>query len=472
MNQESDTILLHRFLDRSDSEAFDEIVRRYSGLVYSACQRVLQNPHQAADAAQETFFQLFRHAGQITDTLAGWLHKVATRRALDIVRKEGRRNQRRHAYRDQPSSTSVGWEEISPLIDEALLELENPVRRIIVCHFLEKQTQADIAADMNISQATVSRRIDIGLQQLRRALEKRGIVISSMVLTTMMLDNSAIAVPMILVKELGKMSLIGQAQTGTVIGSGMAHSAGSIPAATLGSLAIMGKTKIITISIVVVLGLCGVALFRQREKLPEKLPVQESPIRQDKYKPRSRQSRPTPARTTIKKKENLPVDPVSSQTSKKEDTTPAEPTVVPKSSSPILQEPEVIPEIVAEPEIDLSTPESTVHSFMKMVATGDAEKVLACFLPGGVDYEDAREIMDADADNSKYDLKMWLMSFDPDAEMPVQVTEVAPRVLKVSWLATFKKEFTMKGHTFLAGDTLELDATLKQIEDKWLIDNF
>jgi len=30
----------------------------------------------------------------------------------------------------------------------------------------------------------------------------------------------------------------------------------------------------------------------------------------------------------------------------------------------------------------------------------------------------------------------------------------------------------MKGRTFRAGETIELDATLKKVSDEWLIDNF
>ena len=40
----------------------------------------------------------------------------------------------------------------------------------------------------------------------------------------------------------------------------------------------------------------------------------------------------------------------------------------------------------------------------------------------------------------------------------------------VSWQVSFKKDVTMGGQTFHAGDMFELDATLRQSGDPWLID--
>jgi DNA-directed RNA polymerase specialized sigma24 family protein len=66
---ESESALLQRFVDSRDARAFAEIVRRYAGPVYGACLRVLADTDQAADATQETFFQLVRKAGKVRGSL-------------------------------------------------------------------------------------------------------------------------------------------------------------------------------------------------------------------------------------------------------------------------------------------------------------------------------------------------------------------------------------------------------------------
>ena len=41
---------------------------------------------------------------------------------------------------------------------------------------------------------------------------------------------------------------------------------------------------------------------------------------------------------------------------------------------------------------------------------------------------------------------------------------------EIAWRVTFKKDLTMEGHTFRAGDTFQLDATLRKSGGSWLID--
>ena len=54
---ETDTILVQRMVSQGDAEAFSVIMRRYAGMVYGTCLRVLGNDAQAADVVQETIFQ-------------------------------------------------------------------------------------------------------------------------------------------------------------------------------------------------------------------------------------------------------------------------------------------------------------------------------------------------------------------------------------------------------------------------------
>ena len=112
--------------------------------------------------------------------------------------------------------------------------------------------------------------------------------------------------------------------------------------------------------------------------------------------------------------------------------------------------------------LDLSTPEATVRSFTKAIVSGNAESVMACFLPGGADFQDMQEILNADPDDpeqrSEQEMKLWLQSLDPDVEMPIVETKEDGGAMQVTWQVTFKKDVTALGQTFRAGDT-------------WLIDN-
>jgi RNA polymerase sigma factor (sigma-70 family) len=97
---ESERALLRRFADAGDARAFAELVHRYAGLVYGTCLRVLSDADRAADATQETFFQLMRKAGEIRGSLGGWLHRVAVRKAVDLLRTDSVRRSREAKYLD------------------------------------------------------------------------------------------------------------------------------------------------------------------------------------------------------------------------------------------------------------------------------------------------------------------------------------------------------------------------------------
>src|SRR5579862_3228906 len=84
----SDQVLLDRFASTRDGDSFAELVRRHGGMVYGVCRRVLQDRSLAEDAAQETFLHLCRQPASVSESLVGWLHRVAHHKAVDLVRRE------------------------------------------------------------------------------------------------------------------------------------------------------------------------------------------------------------------------------------------------------------------------------------------------------------------------------------------------------------------------------------------------
>ncbi len=130
--------------------------------------------------------------------------------------------------------------------------------------------------------------------------------------------------------------------------------------------------------------------------------------------------------------------------------------------------------------LDLSTPEATVRSFTKAAAAGNVGLAQACFLPGGVDYEDVREVLGADPSQAhEHQFRMVMRAIDPDGPITVVSRKWASEQadeISLTWRVTFKSEvsFTEGGKkvTFKPGDTFNLDASLKKVGDRWLIDNF
>ena len=222
---ESEFILLRRFSTSGDAEAFAQIIKRHAPMVYGVCLRILANREIAADVVQDTFFQLVRDAAEITESLPNWLHKVATHRSIDLVRSDSQRKQRELIYAANPGKVDSEdnkaiWHEISACIDEELENLDDQTREVLILRFFENLAMTEIAEKCNISQPTVSRRIDSGIELLRQKLKSRGIIVSAAVFMTLLSENVIKAAPASIMKELGKIALAGNKITiGTKIAS-------------------------------------------------------------------------------------------------------------------------------------------------------------------------------------------------------------------------------------------------------------
>ena len=203
---DNDRILIQRLVQQGDPDAFSAIMAEYAGLVYNTGRRVLGDDAQAADVVQETFFHFLKNAHRITGSLGSWLHLVATRRAVDLIRRDSSRRRREMTYANDASRPPGSWAEIEPLVDEALAELPDELRDVLVLHYIRGHSMSRIAAAKGLSQPTISRRVAAALDTLRQNLRARDVTVGLAALGTF-LTESAQAVPLSLVDSLGKMAL-------------------------------------------------------------------------------------------------------------------------------------------------------------------------------------------------------------------------------------------------------------------------
>ena len=244
---ESEFILLRRFTLNGDAEAFSEIVKKHAPLVYGVCLRILGNKDNAADVVQDTFLQLVHDAAEITGSLPNWLHRVATCRAIDLVRNDSQRKKREFNYAASSENINseeekAAWSEISVCIDEELESLDDQTKEVLILRFFENLTTNDIAEKCGISQPTVYRWIESGIELLRLKLKSRGVIVPAAVFTALLSENIVKAAPASIMKELGKIALAGSKAT---IAAKIASSI---------SAGIAVKTKIMAGILIVLLG--------------------------------------------------------------------------------------------------------------------------------------------------------------------------------------------------------------------------
>jgi RNA polymerase sigma-70 factor (ECF subfamily) len=233
MDQE-DYILIRRFVRQGDGEAFAFLMDRYADMVYSTCLRILRDESQTSDAVQETFFQFSRNAERITGSLGSWLHRVATRRAVDLVRQNVARRRREESYALEADTRGDTWNGIEPLVDEALEGLPDEARDLLVRHFLEGQSTVQLAAALHVSQPTISRRIARALEELRQGLRRHGVLAGVVPLQTILIHTRKLA-PETLRRGLGKIALAKAASASAptaVVGAKLAMAGAALVVAT------------------------------------------------------------------------------------------------------------------------------------------------------------------------------------------------------------------------------------------------
>lgn len=74
---------------RGNPQSFRRLIEKYQNLVYDLCLRLLGNPQDAEDVAQETFLTLHSRLGDYRKggKLSNWLYTVAINRCRSRLRK-------------------------------------------------------------------------------------------------------------------------------------------------------------------------------------------------------------------------------------------------------------------------------------------------------------------------------------------------------------------------------------------------
>ncbi len=200
MSELDDAELLSAYASRQSEEAFSMLVERYIALVYSAALRQVQNPEQAQEVAQAVFIILAQKAGKLSDTtvLAGWLCRTA-----HFVARNTRRTEYRRLHREQEAymqsllnePDAKAWAQMSPLLDEAVAQLNERDRSAIVLRFYQQKPLNEVGNILGVDPDTAQKRVSRALDKLRKFYSKRGVVSTTAIIATAISGNSVQAAP-------------------------------------------------------------------------------------------------------------------------------------------------------------------------------------------------------------------------------------------------------------------------------------
>ncbi|MEO8043129.1 MAG: sigma-70 family RNA polymerase sigma factor [Acidobacteriota bacterium] len=181
------------FVDRlrnGDSDAFDTLITRYSGDIYSLLYRMTGDPEEARDLTQETFLSALKAIKSFRGDaeLKTWLFRIALNHSRNRFRWWKRRKRNETISLDKP--IGEGTATVSDTIaddcespEQAVLRLERRERlmkalsalpeifreTIVLCD-IEGLGYEETARSLNINLGTVKSRLARGRELLRKRL--------------------------------------------------------------------------------------------------------------------------------------------------------------------------------------------------------------------------------------------------------------------------------------------------------------
>jgi RNA polymerase sigma factor (sigma-70 family) len=204
MQPQSDAWLLREYAEHGKESAFAEITARHTNLVYSAALRQVDSPDLAAEVAQQAFIGLARGALALSRklaedaSLAGWLCRIARNLSLNLRRDEFRRHSRERqamAQHDPTPETLPDWDQLRPLLDEAMAELSETDYDAIVLRFYQKQDLRSVGQALGLSDDAAQKRVSRAVERLRASLAERGLTLGAVGLTAAISANAVQAAP-------------------------------------------------------------------------------------------------------------------------------------------------------------------------------------------------------------------------------------------------------------------------------------
>ncbi len=175
----SDETLVRRCLE-GEKEAFEMLFERYRRPVFALTLRYAGDPDEADDLLQDVFLKVFErlHLFKFRSAFSTWLYRIAVNTSLDRRRWRKRREDPPPDWEQGPAAKSpdalVDQHRLHETLDEALQELPEHFRLVVILKDMQDFPYEDIASILGISRGTVASRLNRGRRALRKILERKG----------------------------------------------------------------------------------------------------------------------------------------------------------------------------------------------------------------------------------------------------------------------------------------------------------
>ena len=176
-------------LQAGDEQAYETLISRFQQPVYNLVLRLLNDPSDACDVAQEVFLKVFRNIGAFRgdSSLKTWIYRIAVHEAYNY-RRWFTRHRRKEVGLETGEEGLCNYGDVLPdpgrtpyelalneerhkVLEAALQDLNPIFRSAVILRDMEDMSYEEIADVLEISLGTVKSRIVRGRDGLRKSLE-------------------------------------------------------------------------------------------------------------------------------------------------------------------------------------------------------------------------------------------------------------------------------------------------------------
>lgn len=168
-----------------DQDAFGQLVQAYQKPVYNLCLRMVSNPADAEDLAQEAFVKAWRGLRFYKHEAAfsTWLYRLTSNVCIDFLRKQ-KKTISLTVEEDAPEleimdenplpEEQVLHREKQKAVEDAMAQLEEEYRLALTLRVVDDLTYEQIAEVLDIKVGTVKSRIARARERMRKILLANG----------------------------------------------------------------------------------------------------------------------------------------------------------------------------------------------------------------------------------------------------------------------------------------------------------
>lgn len=169
---------------QGDERAFEDLLAAYDKRIYNIAYRMMGNPNDAQDMAQEAIIKAYRNLGSFKGScmFSSWIYRITVNTCLDELRRRKKRNV---VYLDAVENEGAAYPDRAPLPDQvaesnekykvilsAIRDLTEDYKTVIVLRDMQGFSYQEISQIIDCNIGTVKSRINRARNILKSVLSK------------------------------------------------------------------------------------------------------------------------------------------------------------------------------------------------------------------------------------------------------------------------------------------------------------